>query len=191
MSDKIKTQRLMEIVQPIPMPTYGVDVDFCDLEEHLERYARHWGLDLSPDFQRGHVWTPADQSAYIESMMRGTIGDSLRTIQFNASHWDGATPDTDLPLTMQIVDGLQRLTAARSFMRGEVRAFGMTVDDFDGTRFHPDRDHFHFRFRFAVHAFQYRADLLRYYLAINRGGVVHSHDELARVETMLEACHAK
>jgi len=38
-----------------------------------------------------------------------------------------------------------------------------------------------------VHDFQTRESLLRYYLDINRGGVIHSDEEMARVEELLAA----
>ena len=57
---------------------YGVEWSlfryFCEYIDH-ETEA---GLVLNPDFQRGHVWTEEQQTAYIEYLLMG--GMSGRTI---------------------------------------------------------------------------------------------------------------
>ncbi len=44
-----------------------------------------------------------------------------------------------------------------------------------------------YRLQFAIHNFANRADLLRYYLAINSGGTPHSTSEIERVKGLLAA----
>lgn len=139
-------------------------------------------MDLIPDFQRGHVWTQEQQERWIEAVIRGAISTAGLLIQFNAPAWEPGEYRGDMPKTIVCIDGLQRLTAIRRFVAGEIRAFGLTADQFAGTSYDLRR----YRFRVAVHGFQTRADLLQYYLDLNSGGTVHSTEELARVGGLLE-----
>lgn len=181
------SHQLESIIRPLPDPQYTIDVDFSYIEATLQGYARDWGLNLAPDFQRGHVWTQQQQSAFIEGVLRGTVGDSQRIIQFNAPHWDQDDHGGDLPNEIQIIDGLQRLTSVRMFLDGKVKAFGLTADAFANSRFSPFRSRY--RLRFSVHAFCWRSDLLQYYLDINAGGTPHSLAEILRVTALLEQCN--
>lgn len=64
MSNKIE---FADIPQFTGVPNYRVAVPWRSLERSLGDY----NVDLDPDFQRGHVWTPEQQSAYIEFRLRG------------------------------------------------------------------------------------------------------------------------
>jgi hypothetical protein len=63
-------------------------------------------VDLSPDFQRQYVWTQAQRSGLIESIL---LGIPLPSFYFNEDK-DGR---------MQVVDGVQRLTTIHRFIRGK------------------------------------------------------------------------
>lgn len=174
------------LIRPLPRAVYATDIPWGYLEESLQRYGNDWGgLDLEPDFQRGHVWSAAQQQHFIENVMRRVVTDAGLVVQFNCPHWDTEPISTDLPRGLQCIDGLQRLTAIRAFMRGEVRPFGLSLGDFDGTSYAPRRSLY--RIRLAVHAFQSRAELLTYYLDINAGGTPHGANELDRVRRLLAA----
>lgn len=175
---------LQGIVNPLPKALQQCDVNIGDLEAQLDSYSKHWGLDLSPDYQRGHVWLLEQQTSFIEAIMRGLMDDRLRTIQFNATHWNEDEPEGDLPRTIQIVDGLQRLTAVRRYLDGYVKPFGLPISAFAGSQFDLTRPNY--RLRFAIHDFHWRTDLLRYYLDINAGGTPHSENELTRVRNLLD-----
>jgi hypothetical protein len=82
---------------------------------------------------------------------------------------------------MQCVDGLQRLTAVRRFLAGEIKAFGMVAKEFTGTPFDPRR----YMLRMAVHVYQTRAELLQYYIDLNAGGTPHEPEEIERVRALL------
>lgn len=181
-----KSALLRSIINPLPQPNYSVDVTFSGLEGALERYKRDWGLNLDPDFQRGHVWVHEQRVAYLEGVFRGTVSDSQRVIQLNAPHWDNERHGGDLPNEIQIVDGLQRLTAVRKFMAGDLRIFdGLHVSDFDGSSYSTKMALY--RLRFNIHSFAWRRDLLAYYLDINTGGTPHSEAEIERVRGLLSA----
>lgn len=179
-----RIQHINTLVRPLSTAGYGCDYDWRDLETALTRYEKHYGLNLLPDFQRGHVWTQRQQEHFIENMMRGVIPTSNLLIQFNCPHWDLHDYAGDLPREMQILDGLQRLTAVREFMAGRVLAFGLPIEGFEGTSFDARR-RTQYRFRFEVHTFTRRADLLQHYLDINAGGTPHGAAELDRVRALL------
>lgn len=184
MTRKEKTAELTRIIQPIAAPKYEVDVPFAYLEDGLASYARDWGgLDLMPDFQRGHVWTPQQQVAFIEAVLRGALSTAGLLIQWNCANWNDADYAGELPLGFQCIDGLQRMTAVRGFMAGEVKPFGLSVRDLDDSGFSARRAKY--QLRFAVFDFGTKAELLRHYLALNTGGTPHSQSELNRVRALL------
>lgn len=158
------------------MPNYRVNVMWDYLEMHLE----HWSdnrdaakLDLDPDFQRGHVWTPEQQTAYVEYILKG--GMSGREIYFNCTGW---MKDWRGPFV--IVDGKQRLQAAREFMADRVKVFGGHVrSDIEG------RLSMNAQFIFNVNDLKTRAAVLKWYLEMNTGGTPHTPDEISKVKAML------
>jgi hypothetical protein len=163
-------------IPQFPQANYSVDVAWRYLEQWLLDFEA-LDLDLDPDFQRGHVWTPAQQTAFVEHMLQG--GTSPRNLYWNCIGWKrGIGP-------MQLIDGKQRLEAARAFMRDEVRVFGgQTCSDLGGVKaMHTIVP----AFKMHVHALPSRADVLRWYIAMNRGGSVHSDEEIARVRALLDA----
>lgn len=154
---------------------YAIDVDWKYLEQQLANWQRDFGLDLEPDFQRAHVWDDAKRTAYVEYRLRE--GQYARDVYFNCTGWDSsATPEP-----MVIVDGKQRLEAVRRFVRDELPAFGLLCSQYE------DRLRGCYDLRFHVADFATRAELLRFYLDVNAGGVVHTQDELDKVRRMLAA----
>lgn len=183
------SSRLADIIRPIGQPKYGCDVEWRDLGRQLTRYRDTWGgLDLNPDFQRGHVWTNVQQQKFIESVLRGAVSASALHIQWNCPNWENDHYDGDLPLGFQCMDGLQRLTAVTKFMASEVRPFGLTVEDLDCSRFQIKSA---FSFRFQVFCFERKVDVLNHYLDFNDGGVAHSQSELDRVMAMRDEIASK
>lgn len=179
-------QRANSLIHPLPRTRYGFDVSFKDLENQISQLTRDWNLDLNPDFQRGHVWNDSQRRAYMEGIFNNTVTEHQRVIQFNSPTWvETSPPNCDIPDSMQIIDGLQRLTTVRRFLDGQVHPFGMSYEELKQTDFNPDR--FSFSFKFAVHTFTKRADLLDFYLKINAGGTVHPQDEIERVRALRDA----
>ncbi len=139
-------------------------------------------LDLNPDFQRGHVWSREQQIRFVEAVCRGTA--PMKVI-FNSPSYgrDGSLGDLN-QYDVLCVDGLQRLTAVMSFMRGEFKIFGKwAVEDLDGTSFSFHRHQF--KFDLYIYAFKNRKDLLSFYIDLNSGGTVHSKEELDRVRALV------
>jgi len=166
-----------------PKPNYRVDVMWDFLEEHLghweERGEKHpsmGSLNLDPEFQRGHVWTPEQQTQYIEYILKG--GMSGRDIYFNCVGW---FKDWRGPFV--IVDGKQRLQAARLFMANQVPVFGGYFrKDIEG------RLSLNAGFVFHVNELDSEAKVLKWYLEMNTGGTPHTTAEIEKVQKMLAAC---
>lgn len=185
MSNPERTEALTAIIQPLPSPKYEVDYQFSGVERMLEWLADGTGVhvELNPDYQRGHVWTPSQKVHFITNILRGIVTQAGLTIQFNAPAWENKATG-DLPDQVQCIDGLQRLTAVREFLAGEYKVMGLSADDLEGTKY--DFKRTLYRFRVHVHTFQTRKTLLAYYLDINGGGTPHSQSELDRVAKLLE-----
>lgn len=93
--------------------SYTVDHQLGYLEQAIESYVQEDGLDLDPDFQRAHVWTEAQQIAFMEYLLRG--GTSGRDIYTNCPGWQMGSRKGPYVL----VDGKQRLTAVLRWLRSE------------------------------------------------------------------------
>ena len=134
------------------------------------------GVDLSPDFQRGHVWTEEQQTAWIEFFLRG--GKTSRVIYFNSPSWQGWEKKRDYD-EFVIVDGLQRYTSIKRFVAGEIKAFGSYIHEFTdhmrGTQ----------SVLLNVNDLQTRHEVLRWYLEMNTGGTPHTEPELDSVRALL------
>ncbi len=163
-----------------PPGNYQINVPLMHIIDALDDYKESFGLEMCPDFQRGNVWTPEQQTAYVEFFLKG--GKTGRIIYFNHPDFQGfGLKDSDIP-NMLLVDGLQRLTAITGFLNNEVPVFeGNYFKDFE------DKPRFtDFDLIFNVNNLQYRKDVLKWYIEMNSGGTVHSKEEIARVRGLLE-----
>lgn len=158
---------------PFPRSAWEVNVALHAIERHLEHFCDPSGLDLNPDFQRGHVWTNDQQAAFVEYLVQS--GPSARVIYFAADGW----PHNSSPVV--IVDGKQRLEACRRFMRNELRIFDKLLSEFnDDSKVLGIGS----GFRFNV-ADVNREQTLRWYLALNSGGTPHAESEIENVQRLL------
>ena len=168
--------KFSDIPQLTPTGNYTVTVGWQFLEEHLASHLKDFKLDLEPDFQRGHVWTEAQQIAYVEYILRG--GRSGREIYFNCPGWARMTKQMGQYV---IVDGLQRLTAVRRFLRDEIPAFGHLRSTYtDNMRITGPQ------FTWCVNDLPEREQVLQWYLEMNSGGTPHTEKELKRVQKLRE-----
>ena len=165
-------------------PNYNVTSDWNYLEEQLlswdsrEGIEGCLGLDLDPDFQRGHVWDEDKQIAYVEFCLKE--GQSSRDLLFNHPGWQ-----THYRGLMVLVDGKQRLESVRKFLRNELPIFdGHYLNDFEDPRRVLRSSGA--RFNLRVNNLQTKSDVLLWYLQLNDGGVVHTEEELDKVRMMLD-----
>lgn len=158
--------------------SYNIDMSPEFLMTWLAEEEADMGLELNPDFQRGHVWTQEQQIAYIEYIIRG--GMSGRDLYFNCPWWHfggvhGKYRD------YVCVDGLQRITAWRAFLNNEIPVFDTYYREFTdrlptGTM------------RIHVNDLKTRREVLGWYIEMNAGGTPHSKSEIARVQDLLDEC---
>jgi len=160
---------------------YSVQIEWNSLEDTLNQYKEYYNLDTNPDFQRGHVWTQDKQIAYVEYILKG--GTDCRNIIFNCKGWNDSYVGQ-----MLLVDGKQRLEAVTMFLKNELPVFnGNYLKDFKysspkGRRKVP-RD---YSFMFYIKDLATRKEVLKFYLDLNTGGVVHSNEEIDRVKQLLQ-----
>ena len=154
--------------------THGCEFDLKYLESGLRD---SWNVDIDPPYQRGHVWTAEQRSAFLGYWLQGGTVPTLwvweppRSKEYSGK----ARPE--------LIDGKQRLTAWLKWWHGEIAA------DIDGQKvFIGDTDK-KFRIHHMIHItfvrLESRADVLRFYLQLNGGGTPHSPNELARVRKLL------
>ena len=172
----IKMPRFQDIPQMTRSPNYAVNIGWDYLEDWIKDQEEKGlaPLDLNPDFQRAHVWTKAQQTAYVEFILRG--GSSGRDLYFNCRGWQN---NYEGPYV--IVDGKQRLNAVRKFLADEIPAFGAKRSEYtDRMRISgPD-------FKWHVNDLKTRAQVLTWYLEFNSGGTPHTKAELDKVRKMLK-----
>lgn len=163
-------------IPQFPRAHYEVDVAWRYLESTLEDWSQtvdgKGGLDLSPDYQRTHVWTRAQQAAYVEYQLRG--GEVGRQIVWNSPDWGRG-----YERVTELVDGKQRLEAVRAFHRDEFPVFGSLFSEYT------DKITNLLTFKFRVCSLETREEILQLYLNINAGGTPHTKDELDRVRALL------
>ena len=185
LSDKDK--ELYLDVSPVRKSTYVVDVRIYSIETTLKQFEEQaiesgGVFDLNPDFQRGHVWNENKQIKFIEAVLKN---NAPVLVKFNcASYFQSRKEVVGMnPSDIICVDGLQRITAMRKFVAGELKVFDKYyVSDFEGTPFDIRR----YTFKIEMFDFTERNALLKFYIDLNRGGVVHSDEEIERVKALIK-----
>jgi hypothetical protein len=138
-------------------------------------------INLDPDYQRGHVWTREQAAAFVGHKLEGGESPTL-TVQ----RWQDSTrPD-------EMVDGKQRFTAVLGFVEGRIPALLSDGNYYYLSDWSPEDQPLVMRSLNLVLRVRYvscptRADVLRLYLKLNRGGSVHTDEEIARVRALLTA----
>lgn len=179
------------LIGAVGIPCETLDVRPFYLEDMLKDFEKCYDLEVNPDFQRGHVWSIEQKIAYIENMIRGAIGTSGRIISFNCPSYKikPTGEESDIP-NMVCIDGLQRLTALREFLKGDFKVFkhinpengGVGPDFFEGTRRSLGR--VGSGIQFQIFDMLKKRDVLDYYIAFNSAGTAHTREELERVIKM-------
>jgi hypothetical protein len=177
--------KLDKIIKPITNPIHKSDLIFTMIDHAIEKFKEEYGgFDLTPDFQRGHVWVYDQKKLYIENILKGVVTPGGLTIQFNCPNFElDKSSDSDLPDGFQCIDGLQRLTAIQEYIKGQVFPFGLHLEDLRGSKY--DIRSVKYGISIAVYDFQYKKDLLEHYITLNAGGTPHSKEEIDRVRNMI------
>lgn len=154
--------------------TYQVDFKLSYLQKEIQEWQEE-GLDLCPDFQRGHVWTPQQQTGFVEYILRGGKTSELL---FNTK---GNYADTSEDFVC--VDGLQRLTALLLFLEDKLSVFGgHTRSQIEGIELLLREIYLTFR----INELLTRKAVLQWYLELNAGGTPHTDSEINRVRDLLK-----
>ncbi len=150
------------------------------LVKYIEEEVNEMGLQLNPEFQRGHVWTEEQQIAWVEYYLRG--GKSGNTIYLNNPFWHSVRkPKNGEYKDYVCVDGLQRITAARRFIHNEIKVFGSYYEEFE------DRIRVLQQTIFVnVNDLKTEKEVLQWYIDMNSGGTPHTSDEIERVKMMIQ-----
>jgi len=171
----------MPLFRDIPQFTsfsgYNVDISWRYLAQNVATHVLEYGLNMEPDFQRGYVWRPEQKVKYVEYILQG--GQSGKDLWFNCPGWQSASETEDYVL----VDGKQRLDAVLGFLNNEFTVFGG-----NHYRDYTDRlDIIRTSFHWHVNTLATRDMCLQWYCDLNRGGTVHSDDEINRVRGLIGA----
>lgn len=173
----MKITRFSDIPRFTRDGNYIVDYSIHSLVKWIEDEQTEAGLQLCPDFQRGHVWTEKQQIAYVEFFLRG--GKTGRTLYFNCPSWYRPVPKGDYDEYV-CVDGLQRITAITRFVHNEIKVFGSLYNEYqDSPRVIQDT------MRVNINDLKTRNEVLQWYIDMNAGGTPHSKDEIERVRAMI------
>lgn len=165
--------KFREIKQFTKAPDYNVDIFLPEVEHQINRYITNYKLDLSPDFQRKHVWTKEQQTKYIEFLLKG--GTSSRIIYFNCPGFRQGHAKQP----MVIVDGKQRIQAIIEFLNSRIKAFNHFYSDYE------DNLSSIITVKFSINELEKRSEILQWYLDINTGGTIHSTEEIKYVQELL------
>lgn len=146
--------------------------------KQIEEWEQEEGLDMNPDFRRGHVWTEQQQIDFVEFILKG--GNTGRVIYLNHPTWMGSFDTSNSDIGFVCVDGLQRYTAIKRFVKNEIKVFGYFYNDFEGSLRND--------MRINVNDLPTRKDVLKWYIEMNSGGTPHTEEEINRVKKLLEEC---
>lgn len=176
----MKLTKFKDIPQFTSGGCYQCNYPLTSLVKYIEEEVETMGLQLNPDFQRGHVWAEDQQIAWLEYHLRG--GKSGNTIYLNNPFWHNVLPPKQTDYTDYVcVDGLQRITAAQKFIHNEIKVFGSYYDEFeDKIRVLPQT------MILNVNDLKSEKEVLQWYVDMNAGGTPHSSEEIDRVIKMIQ-----
>ena len=179
----MKMNEFNALIKPIERPLRNFHCGFNYLETWIKSESEYCadGIDFNPNFQRGHLWTEQQQVHYLENVLRRIVDESGLTIRFNNPIWSDTDLIGDLPDQTVCIDGLQRITAIRKFIKGELSVFGIKHDDLPMRVILRD-----LRIVIQMHDFKFKNELLQFYLDINSGGTAHTEVELNRVRDLMK-----
>lgn len=165
-------------IDKIAFAHYNATVNWDYLQQYLkEKESKEpkalYVFEMVPDFQRGHVWTTNQQTKYVEFILRG--GFSGKDIYWNCPGWMRSFKGP-----LQLVDGLQRITAVLAFLENKIPAFGHNFSQWEG---HLPT---HCFFNMHINNLNTRTEVLKWYLDLNEGGIIHTYEEITRVKNLLE-----
>lgn len=157
--------------------SWQADFDLIFLMKFIDEHIEQYRLQLNPKFQRGHVWTEEQQIKWLEFFFRG--GRTSRVIYLNKPDWHGSVPEGAYN-EFVCVDGLQRLTAIRRFVDGEIPVFGSYIHEFEDKMSIVNDS-----VKVNINDLKSEKEVLQWYVDMNSGGTPHTNEEIERVKQMI------
>lgn len=157
----------------------------CGIDS-LSRMVADGEIDFDPPYQRGHVWTEDQQKNFVGFLIEGGRAPEVFVRELPV------TEDTKPPF-YEVVDGKQRMTAMIRWWNGEIPA--RLSEEWDSQEIWvSDLDLVELRcikiggmntsVQFLVDVTD--AQVMRFHLRLNRGGTVHTDEEIERVQRLYE-----
>jgi hypothetical protein len=142
------------------------------IESVLSRHY-HFGIDYTPDYQRGNVWELCDKVSLIRSIFEDVEIGKLAFIQL---------PFKEDSPAYEILDGKQRVNALIEYYEGRFEYCGVKYRDL-----HPyDRNHFR-NFPISIGEIKENvtnAQKYKYFLRLNTGGKLQDEKHIRKVEEL-------
>lgn len=134
-------------------------------------------MNLSPDYQRGHVWTLEQSENYIGHILEGGASPAFVIHESRSGDWG-----------YEMVDGQQRARALLSWFDGEI---GARLSDLRLVWYQDtdlvERRKIGMGLTVQVNRGEWtRTERLALYLKLNRGGTVHTDEEIGHVRDLLD-----
>ena len=58
-------------IPQFPFASYKIDVNWSFIREWIKQREEFYDVDLSPSYQRNHVWSDFQKTSYIEYQLKG------------------------------------------------------------------------------------------------------------------------
>ncbi|WP_191396181.1 DUF262 domain-containing protein [Flavonifractor sp. An306] len=139
-----------------------------------------FGVDFEPDYQRGYVWEDCDRESLLDSIFMGADIGRFVLRRRNEEEWDKDK------VTYEIVDGKQRILTLLAYFENRFPYRGAFYNDLS------PRDQRKFEdlsVSVAEISNLTRADTLRLFLLLNRGGRPVSDAIIQRAQQLLATAH--
>lgn len=175
------SMRFKDIKPFTQIGSWECDYELVQFEQQITKWEREMGLEMNPDFQRGHVWNERQQIRYMEFLLRG--GKTARTIYLNRPGWQAEEPL--IYKEFVCVDGLQRSTAIIRFVRNEIPVFNAYFFQYE------DRPRLSQGVKININELPTKEAVLNWYIEFNTGGTIHTESEIDRVQRLLLAERTK
>ena len=189
--DVLRTGRTCEVGQGVGIRALDTWPPFSTVDYDLKYLApvvrgegdHHEGWDLNPDYQRGAVWTKKQQSQFVGFLLEG--GQTpLIFLQFYQKQDNAPLGTKYWELQSEVIDGQQRLRAILDWMDGKIPAELTNEREI----WWKDLNECDINSLPTVKVAQLdipRAERLRFYIRLNRGGTYHSDSEIQKVRDLL------
>jgi hypothetical protein len=165
-----------------------VSQDLRYLPEYIQGRDGEPGWNLSPDYQRDHVWTQRQKELFVGHYLEGGLIPPIYVQRYEGpQHFPEGGLEGWLALPCEVIDGKQRLQALLDWIEGKIEAEVTCGDRIKWS----DLDIVDKRGLPDVKVDLSRIDRLRFYLRLNRGGSIHTDAEIDKVRSLLKTAEGK